>query len=30
MPRAMIYSLIICTVVYAIVTLVITGMVNYS
>ncbi|MGN7723919.1 amino acid permease [Chitinophaga sp. 22620] len=30
MPRAMIYSLIICTVVYVIVTLVITGMVNYS
>ncbi|MGN6509765.1 MAG: amino acid permease [Chitinophaga sp.] len=30
MPRAMIYSLIICTVIYVIVTLVITGMVNYS
>ena len=30
LPRAMIYSLIICTVVYVIVTLVITGMVNYS
>ncbi|RPD42728.1 amino acid permease [Chitinophaga barathri] len=30
MPRAMIYSLIICTIVYVVVTLVITGMVNYS
>lgn len=30
MPRAMIYSLIICTVIYIVVTLVITGMVNYS
>jgi amino acid transporter len=30
MPRAMIYSLIICTVIYVVVTLVITGMVNYS
>ena len=30
LPRGMIYSLIICTVVYVIVTLVITGMVNYS
>lgn len=30
MPRAMIYSLIICTVIYVVVTLVITGMVNYA
>lgn len=30
MPRAMIYSLVICTIVYVVVTLVITGMVNYS
>lgn len=30
MPRAMIYSLVICTVIYIVVTLVITGMVNYS
>ncbi len=30
MPRGMIYSLLICTVVYVITTLVITGMVNYS
>ncbi|MBO9154196.1 amino acid permease [Chitinophaga sp. GCM10012297] len=30
MPRAMIYSLIICTIIYVIVTLVITGMVNYA
>lgn len=30
MPRAMIYSLIICTIIYVIVTLVITGMVHYS
>ncbi len=30
LPRGMIYSLIICTIVYVIVTLVITGMVNYS
>ena len=30
LPRGMIYSLIICTVVYVIVTLIITGMVNYS
>lgn len=30
MPRAMIYSLIICTIIYVVVTLVITGMVNYS
>lgn len=30
LPRGMIYSLIICTVIYVIVTLVITGMVNYS
>ncbi len=30
MPRGMIYSLIICTIIYVIVTLVITGMVNYS
>jgi basic amino acid/polyamine antiporter, APA family len=29
MPKGMIYSLIICTVIYVIVTLVITGMVNY-
>ncbi|WP_298709838.1 amino acid permease [Chitinophaga sp.] len=30
MPRAMIYSLIICTIIYVIVTLVITGMVHYK
>lgn len=30
LPRGMIYSLIICTIIYVIVTLVITGMVNYS
>ncbi|KIC90048.1 amino acid permease [Flavihumibacter sp. ZG627] len=30
MPRGMIYSLIICTVIYVITTLVITGMVNYK
>lgn len=30
LPRGMIYSLIICTVIYVVVTLVITGMVNYS
>ena len=30
LPRGMIYSLIICTLIYVIVTLVITGMVNYS
>lgn len=30
MPRGMIYSLIICTVIYVITTLVITGLVNYS
>lgn len=30
MPRAMIYSLVICTIIYIVVTLVITGMVNYS
>lgn len=30
LPRGMIYSLIICTVIYIVVTLVITGMVNYS
>jgi basic amino acid/polyamine antiporter, APA family len=30
LPKGMIYSLIICTVIYVIVTLVITGMVNYS
>lgn len=30
LPRGMIYSLIICTVIYVIVTLVITGMVNYA
>lgn len=30
LPRGMIYSLVICTLIYVIVTLVITGMVNYS
>lgn len=30
MPRAMIYSLLICTAIYVVVTLVITGMVNYA
>jgi len=30
LPRGMIYSLIICTLIYIVVTLVITGMVNYS
>jgi basic amino acid/polyamine antiporter, APA family len=30
LPRGMIYSLVICTVIYVIVTLIITGMVNYS
>ena len=30
LPRGMIYSLLICTVIYVIVTLVITGMINYS
>lgn len=30
LPKGMIYSLVICTVIYVIVTLVITGMVNYS
>lgn len=30
LPRGMIYSLIICTIIYVIVTLVITGMVHYS
>ncbi len=30
MPRGMIYSLIICTVIYVITTLVITGLVNYE
>jgi amino acid transporter len=30
LPRGMLYSLIICTVIYVVVTLVITGMVNYS
>ncbi len=30
LPRGMIYSLIICTVIYVVVTLVITGMVNYA
>lgn len=30
LPKGMIYSLIICTVIYVVVTLVITGMVNYS
>ena len=30
LPRAMIYALIICTVLYVIITLVLTGMVNYK
>jgi len=30
LPKGMIYSLLICTVIYIVVTLVITGMVNYS
>lgn len=30
LPRGMIYSLILCTIIYVIITLVITGMVNYS
>jgi amino acid transporter len=30
LPRGMIYSLIICTVIYVVTTLVITGLVNYS
>lgn len=30
LPRGMVYSLIICTIIYIVVTLVITGMVNYS
>jgi amino acid transporter len=30
MPRAMIYCLIICTVLYVLITLVLTGMVNYN
>lgn len=30
LPRGMIYSLIICTIIYVIIALVITGMVNYS
>ena len=30
LPRGMIYSLILCTVIYIVTTLVITGMVNYS
>ncbi len=30
LPRGMIYSLILCTVIYVVTTLVITGMVNYS
>jgi APA family basic amino acid/polyamine antiporter len=30
LPRGMIYSLIICTLIYVVVTLVITGMVNYG
>jgi amino acid transporter len=30
LPRGMIYSLIICTLIYVVVTLVITGMVNYT
>ncbi len=30
LPRGMIYSLIICTIIYVLVALVITGMVNYS
>jgi APA family basic amino acid/polyamine antiporter len=30
LPRGMIYSLVICTAIYVVVTLVITGMINYS
>ena len=30
MPRGMIYSLVICTIIYVVTTLVITGMVNYT
>jgi amino acid transporter len=30
MPKGMIYSLILCTIIYVVTTLVITGMVNYS
>ncbi|HEX8060906.1 MAG TPA: amino acid permease [Cyclobacteriaceae bacterium] len=30
LPKGMIYSLLICTVIYVVVTLVVTGMVNYS
>jgi APA family basic amino acid/polyamine antiporter len=30
LPRAMIYALIVCTIVYIIITLVLTGMVNYQ
>ncbi len=30
LPKGMIYSLLICTVIYVVVTLVITGMINYS
>jgi amino acid transporter len=30
LPRGMIYSLLICTIIYVIITLVITGLVNYS
>ena len=30
LPRSMIYSLLICTAIYVVVTLVITGMINYS
>jgi APA family basic amino acid/polyamine antiporter len=30
MPRGMLYSLVICTLIYVVVTLVITGMVNYT
>jgi len=30
MPRGMLYSLLICTLIYIVVTLIITGMVNYS
>ncbi len=30
LPRGMLYSLLICTLIYVVVTLVITGMVNYS
>ncbi len=30
LPKGMIYSLVICTIIYVVITLVITGMVNYS